>query len=311
MLLWPAGLHLALVFPTPLPAVARHRWLIPAVYALAFGMYALAMLVGWVAAPSLLDWVGTWPIAQTAVVVPFLAVSLALFVRSYRRTTDPAARIRIRWAWLGAAASAAIGLVAFMLPELLVHRTLLPPSWIGLLGAAAAARPGGRRSCATACSTSTSSSAARFVYGGLTLGVVASYVAVTSAVTAIVGDAGGFGVSLLATGVAALVALPLRDVLQRAVDRMLYGERDEPWRAMRRLGQRLELAADPDRAFPAIVDTVADALRSPYVALEVVDDVGRSVAVAAARDATAGGRDRPARPRCGAGREPRARRPLR
>lgn len=279
MLLWPAGLHLALVFPTPMPAVTRHRWLIPAAYALAFGMYALATLIGWITAPSLLDWVGTWPIAQTVVVVPFLAVSLALFIRNYRRTTDPAARIRIRWAWLGAAASAAIGLVAFMLPELLVHRTLLPPSWIGLsalplpLGLAAGILRDRLFDIDVVIRRT-------FIYGGLTFGVVASYAAVTSAVTAIVGDAGGFGVSLLAAGVAALVALPLRDVLQRAVDRMLYGERDEPLRAMRRLGQRLELAADPDRAFPAIVDTVADALRSPYVALEVDDVVGRSVAVA-------------------------------
>ena len=279
MLLWPAGVHLALVFPTPMPAVVRHRWLIPAAYALAFGMYVLAMLAGRIAAPSLLDWVGTWPIAQTVVVVPFLAASLALFVRNYRRTIDPAARIRIRWAWLGAAASAAIGLMAFMLPELLFQRTLLPPSWIGLsalplpLGLAAGILRDRLFDIDVVVRRT-------FIYGGLTLGVVASYVVVTSAITAIVGGAGGFGVSLLAAGAAALVALPIRDALQRGVDRMLYGERDEPLRAMRRLGQRLELAADPDRAFPVIVETVADALRSPYVGLEVVDDVGRSVIVA-------------------------------
>jgi signal transduction histidine kinase len=81
-------------------------------------------------------------------------------------------------------------------------------------------------------------------------------------------------VSLMSSGAAALLALPLRDRLQRAVDRLMYGERDEPWRAMRRLGQRLEWAGDPDRAFPAIVETVGDALRLPYVALEVADDAG-------------------------------------
>jgi signal transduction histidine kinase len=99
--------------------------------------------------------------------------------------------------------------------------------------------------------------------------VFACYVAAASGMTALVGHEPGFGGSLLATGVAALIGLPLRDGLQRAVNRLMYGERDEPWRAMRRLGQRLEWAAEPDRAFPAIVDTVAEALRSPYVALEV------------------------------------------
>ena len=78
------------------------------------------------------------------------------------------------------------------------------------------------------------------------------------------------------------MALPLRDGLQRGVTRLLYGERDEPWRAIRRLGQRLDLAADPERAYPAIVDTVADALRLPFVALELFDDDGRP-GVAASR----------------------------
>ncbi len=76
----------------------------------------------------------------------------------------------------------------------------------------------------------------------------------------------------------------MRDVLQRAVNRLVYGERDEPWRAMRRLAQRLEFAAEPDRAFPAIVDTVADALRLPYVGLEVIDEEGRMVEVAVRGD---------------------------
>ena len=281
MLLWPAGLHLALVFPAPIPVAARHRWLIPGVYVVAFGGYALAMIAGRVAMRTDLEWVGTWPVAQVAVVVPALALSIALFVRSYRRTTDLVARTRIRWAWLGLVASGAIGLLLFMLPELLFQRTLLPESWIGLaamplpLGLAAGILRGHLFDIDVVIRRT-------FVYGGLTLGVVATYVVVASGITALVGGDHGFGVSLVATGVAALVALPLRDGLQRGVTRMLYGERDEPWRAMRRLGQRLDLAVDPDRAYPAIVDTVADALRLPFVALEVVDDRGIA-AVAAER----------------------------
>jgi hypothetical protein len=33
MLIWPAGLHLALTLPGTLPAVAGRRWLVPAIYA--------------------------------------------------------------------------------------------------------------------------------------------------------------------------------------------------------------------------------------------------------------------------------------
>ncbi len=279
MVLWPAGLHLALVFPAPLPVTGRHRWLVPGVYAAALGAFAVALLVGRYATSTDLEWVGTWPTAQVAVVVPVLTLSLALMVRSYRRTRDLAARTKIRWAWLGAVASATVGLACFMLPELLFHHPLLPESWIGLvalplpLGLAAGILRDRLFDIDVVIRRA-------FVYGGLTLGVVASYVAVASAITAVVGADHGFGVSLLATGVSALIALPLRDGLQRAVNRLLYGDRDAPWRAMRRLGQRLDLAAEPGRVFPAVVDTVADALRSPYVALETLDATGGTATVA-------------------------------
>lgn len=280
MLLWPAGVHLALVFPAPQPAVRRHPWLVPGVYALAMGAYGLATLAGRWTTTTELAWVGTWPIAQIVVVVPALVVTLALFIRTYRRTTDAAGRTKIRWAWLGVVAGISVGLVGYMLPELLFHRTLLPESWIGLtalpvpLGLAAGILRDRLFDIDVVVRRT-------FVYGGLTLGVVACYVAVASAITALVGNDHGFGVSLLATGAAALAALPLRDGLQRAVNRLLYGERDEPLRAIRRLGQRLELAAEPERVFPTIVDTVADALRLPYVELELVGEDGRLAAVAA------------------------------
>ena len=273
MLLWPAGLHFALVFPTPPPVVARRRWLIPGAYAVGLAAYALATLAGLVATPTWLDWVGTWPTAQAAVVVPLLILTVGLFVARYVRTHDVVARSRIRWVTLGVVASAVIGLVAFWIPSLVAQRTLLPASWIGLialplpLGLAAGIlfdrlfdiNPVVNRA---------------LVYGGLTLGVVAVYAAITAAIGMVVGTDRGFGISLLATGVAALAALPLRDLLQRSVNRVMYGQRDEPWRAMRRLGQRLELAADPDRAFPVIVQTIAEALRLPYVGLELIGDAG-------------------------------------
>ena len=106
------------------------------------------------------------------------------------------------------------------------------------------------------------------------------YVVTTIGLGTAIGPGHGYVVELVAIGLAALVALPLRDVLQRTVNRMMYGQRDEPLRAMRRLGTRLEVAADPDRAFPAIAETVADALRLPWVVVEVTDELGTSRVVA-------------------------------
>ena len=39
---------------------------------------------------------------------------------------------------------------------------------------------------------------------------------------------------------------PLRGRLQRAVNRLMYGERDDPYRVLTRLGQRLEATLAPE-----------------------------------------------------------------
>ena len=73
---------------------------------------------------------------------------------------------------------------------------------------------------------------------------------------------------------------PLRDRLQRAVNHLLYGERDDPATAVARLARRLEVTAAPEAVLPGVVETVAQALRLPYVAIEVQQD-GRLQRVAA------------------------------
>ena len=229
--------------------------------------------------PSLLDWIGTWPRVQLAVVVPCLLVWLVLAARGYLRPPDPVARSRSRWAAAGALTSVILGLVLFQVPELVTGSSLVPASWIGLIalplpiGLAVGILHDRLFDIEVVVNRT-------LVYGSLTLVVIGVYVVTTIALSTAIGPGHGYVVELVAIGLAALVALPLRDVLQRTVNRMMYGQRDEPLRAMRRLGSRLEVAADPDRAFPAIAETVADALRLPWVVVEVTDELGASRIVA-------------------------------
>jgi signal transduction histidine kinase len=85
-------------------------------------------------------------------------------------------------------------------------------------------------------------------------------------------------VSLVATGLVALLVQPLRQRLQQSVNRLLYGERDDPYHLLARLGQRLEETLAPDETLPAIVETVARALKFPYVAIALPRDGGTVVA---------------------------------
>jgi signal transduction histidine kinase len=105
------------------------------------------------------------------------------------------------------------------------------------------------------------------VYGSLTTIVVGIYIVVVGALSTLLHVHGSLFVSLVGTGVAALLLLPLRERLQRAANRLIYGERDDPHAVLSRLGQRLEETLTPDMLLSAVVETVAQALRLPYVAL--------------------------------------------
>jgi signal transduction histidine kinase len=78
---------------------------------------------------------------------------------------------------------------------------------------------------------------------------------------------GNFLIALLATGLIAILFQPLRTYLQRNVNRLIYGERDDPYTVLSRLRQRLEVTLTPAAVLPTIVETVALALKLPYVAI--------------------------------------------
>jgi signal transduction histidine kinase len=105
------------------------------------------------------------------------------------------------------------------------------------------------------------------VYGLLTLSVLGLYILVVVGLGTLFSALGNLFLSLLATGLVAVVFQPLRQWLQRAVNRLMFGERDEPYRVLSRLGSRLEATLATGDLMPTIVQTVAQALRLPYVAI--------------------------------------------
>jgi len=104
------------------------------------------------------------------------------------------------------------------------------------------------------------------LYGALTVAVVAVYLAASALLRQLfAGDLP----AVVAAGLAALAVLPLRDLLQRRVSRLVFGLRDDPAAAFGLLGVRLDAAAAPEEVLPAVVATVGEALRLRYVAIEV------------------------------------------
>lgn len=107
------------------------------------------------------------------------------------------------------------------------------------------------------------------VYGGLTACVVALYVGIVGSAGRLLGSAADLPLSLATVGLLALAFDPLRSRLQRGVNRLVYGYRDEPYRVLENLGRRLELAEGRGSALQDATRSIGEALRLPYVAVEV------------------------------------------
>ena len=116
-------------------------------------------------------------------------------------------------------------------------------------------------------------------YAVLAAAVVVGYVASVAVLGGLLGVT--TGAPLLATVVVALGVLPLHARLQRAVNRLVHGDAEDPWTSLARLGDRLEATADPadvaDRVLPELVQRVVRVLGVRAAAVETADG-GRVVA---------------------------------
>lgn len=106
------------------------------------------------------------------------------------------------------------------------------------------------------------------VWLGMTVVVVMLHVVTVTLVAAVVGPA-GLPAALVGTGVAAVAFSPVRDRLQRGVNRLLYGRRDEPYEVLTQLGRSLSRPQGPEAALDGLAGTIAEALKLPHVAVEM------------------------------------------
>jgi signal transduction histidine kinase len=109
------------------------------------------------------------------------------------------------------------------------------------------------------------------VYGTLSASVIGMYVLVVVYLGALLRTGNTPAISLVATGIVAVLFQPLRTLLQRAVNRLMYGERHAPYQVLARLDQQLAQALLPEDVLPALVKTIANTLKLPYVAVALIE----------------------------------------
>lgn len=197
----------------------------------------------------------------TSVTVFAVAVSLASVAARWRASTGER-RQQLKWLLVGGAATVVVFALGLVVPQ---------PA--GEVVAALAAIP-----LPAACGVAAlrhrlwdvdlvvSVSLRYAILSAVVIAVYATVVAVLGAST---------GAPVVATGVVALVLLPLHSRLQRWTNRLVHGEPDDPSTALARLGERLAATSDPadvaDRLLPEVVARISTLLKTPYAAIRLAD----------------------------------------
>ncbi|MGE5123188.1 MAG: hypothetical protein ACM3H7_01625, partial [Acidobacteriaceae bacterium] len=105
------------------------------------------------------------------------------------------------------------------------------------------------------------------VYGSLTLVTLGIYIGIVMGLGSLFRNITSPMVFFIATGLIAILFEPMHRRLQRIVNRLMYGEREEPYSVLTRLSNTLEHSATPNEMLPAIAETVSQALKIPYVSI--------------------------------------------
>jgi signal transduction histidine kinase len=213
--------------------------------------------------PLAADWVSSPALGRVALLVYVSAAVTALSAvgLTWRRATAETRR-QLAWVGLGAAAGLVAFALGFALGPLMTALALVP------LPAACvvAALRHGLWDVDVVLSRS-------LAYATLTALVVAVYAGAVALLGALL--EGPTRAPVTATALAAVAVLPLHRRVQTLVNRLVHGQRDEPFVVLSRLGEQLEAARDDvtmtDEVLPTVVETVARSLRLPYAAV-VLDD---------------------------------------
>ena len=116
------------------------------------------------------------------------------------------------------------------------------------------------------------------VYGSLSVLTMLGYLATIFVLHVLFTGLSNPVISFLATGVVALLFEPLRQRLQRGVNRWMYGERDDPYAVLSRLVRTLESTLSTNEILSSLAETISHSLKIPYVAIWLDEDTKDTLA---------------------------------
>lgn len=112
-------------------------------------------------------------------------------------------------------------------------------------------------------------------YTLLTASVVLVYIMVVGGLGVIFQTTQNLVISLVGTGLVAVLLNPIRIRLQNLIDHYLYGQRGNPSAVLERLHQSFETLSDPQSLLEGTAATISKALRLPYVEFDLAIEAKR------------------------------------
>lgn len=107
------------------------------------------------------------------------------------------------------------------------------------------------------------------VYGIMTTCTVAVYVLAVWYSGLLFNSSSHLFSSLIATGIVAVLFAPVKEKVQRLINRIMYGGNDDPYSVLHRLAKVLEDPIDPEVILQLVVRTIRESLRLPYAAISL------------------------------------------
>ncbi|WJH33641.1 hypothetical protein N6H14_27070 [Paenibacillus sp. CC-CFT747] len=107
------------------------------------------------------------------------------------------------------------------------------------------------------------------IYGALTLSVAALYIFSVYYLSRIFETENNLFISLTSTALVAVAFAPLKEKLQRLINRMWKGRHDDPYSVLLDLGSQLVRPMAPEAMLEALASTIKDSLRLPYTGIAI------------------------------------------
>jgi signal transduction histidine kinase len=207
--------------------------------------------------------VGAAGIAGAALVVGGLVGAAAAFVLRYRRS-EGERRQQLRWVGASLGLAVTLALAGALLWGVVPGAGALPALALLVLAGGVAVAVLRYRLYELDLVVNRA-----VVYAAMTACVVATYALAVGVVGTYLSHRGDVVVSLLATAVVAVGFQPVRERVHRLVNRLMYGERDDPYSVIAGLGRTLAGALRLDDVLPTTVETIGRTLALQHVAVTV------------------------------------------